>query len=88
VVGVLHARLAKRVPPPPAGSWGPSLNGDEHLLLATLYAVLGRTSEAIEQLEMAVDKGYRNYVYIRVHPDLESLSGNPRFQTLLRKVLK
>ncbi len=51
---------------------------------ACACAQLGRTEEALEWLEKAIDSGYRNFSWMRRDDDLEPLRGDRRFERLTR----
>ncbi len=65
-----------------------SVTGDDSLGAALASAVLGMTDEALDQLELAVKKDLHNYIWIKVHPDLQNLYGNPRFEALVNRNIK
>jgi eukaryotic-like serine/threonine-protein kinase len=64
------------------------LNPKEYFLLAQFYSIGGKTEKAMEQLELAIAGGFNNYVYMKIHPNLDNLAADPRFQALLRQHLK
>ncbi|HKB71523.1 MAG TPA: protein kinase [Thermoanaerobaculia bacterium] len=53
-----------------------------HYNTACTYCSLGRKSEAIEALKQAWKFGYRDSVWVRRDPDLNSLHGDPDFEKL------
>jgi len=55
-------------------------------LSGAVLAVAGRTDEALDALERAVDEGYRESRWLRRSPDLDSLRGHPRFEALVERV--
>ncbi|MDP9227351.1 MAG: protein kinase [Actinomycetota bacterium] len=54
--------------------------------LARTYASLGERDQALTWLEQTYDRGTGLVVYLKVHPQFDSLRGEPRFQRLLQKV--
>lgn len=54
--------------------------------VACNFATLGRTDEAIDFLEKAVEKGTINAEWAKNDEDLMKLRGNPRFETLLESL--
>lgn len=64
------------------------LDPSGHFGNAQLFSVQGKTQEAIDQLELLFEKGYRDYVWIKIHPDFQPLYDEPRFKDLIRRVLK
>ena len=57
-----------------------------HAERAGLLTLLGRTDEAIETLERAVEAGFRNVVWTRIMSDLRALHGDPRLEAILAKM--
>jgi len=55
---------------------------------AQLLAVQDRKSEALDYLEKAFEKGYRDLVWIKLHPDLQSLQGEVRYKDLIYKYFR
>jgi hypothetical protein len=49
-------------------------------------AQLGETDKAIASLEQACDEHSYGIIYLKVHPNLDPLRQDPRFQALLRRV--
>ncbi|MFQ6114341.1 MAG: tetratricopeptide repeat protein, partial [bacterium] len=65
-----------------------TVDSTKHFRLAQLLCVLGKKQEALDQLELAVQKGFTNYIWMKIHPDLQTLYGEPRFIALMNRVLK
>lgn len=64
-------------------------NGPEaHFEVAQLFSFQGRAQEAVNHLELATQTGFRNYIWMKIHPDLQGLQTEPRFQELLGRVLR
>ena len=55
---------------------------------AGFLSLQGRNAEALEHLQRAVDRGFRNFVWMKIHVDLEPLAAEPRFQSLIANLLK
>ena len=72
ILGELTAARSQRV----VSAWG----------LAALHACLGDTDEAFRWLDTAVEEGATGLVFLRVHPRVDSLRMDPRFEVLLRRV--
>jgi tetratricopeptide (TPR) repeat protein len=64
------------------------LSSGDHFAFAQISAAMGRTDEALESLELAIKNGFRNYIWMKVHPDMHNLNGHKRFQSMLARVLK
>jgi serine/threonine protein kinase/Tfp pilus assembly protein PilF len=54
---------------------------------ATLLSAQGRKQEALDYLELAIRRGYRDYIVIKIVPDLQNLHEEPRFKKLMDEVL-
>ena len=52
-------------------------------LAAVLVAVLVWFS-----IQLAIQKGFQNYIWLTIHTDLDNLRDQPRFKALLNRVLK
>ena len=59
-----------------------------HLQAAFVLSLLDDKKEAVEQLELAIQNGYTNYIWLKMHPDLLPLHGYPAFEQLMGKVIK
>jgi tetratricopeptide (TPR) repeat protein len=55
---------------------------------ARLRSVQGRADEALTLLERAEKNGLHDFGWVKLNPDLRSLSGEPRFVALLKRNLK
>jgi eukaryotic-like serine/threonine-protein kinase len=74
-----------------AMSWahrGMALDPSKHFEYATVLSLNQQKQEAIEQLRMAIQAGYRHYIFIKIHPDLQPLQGETQFEKLLADVIK
>ena len=67
---------------------GFALDPNKHFEYAAALSLEGRKHEAVTQLQLAVQHGYQNYVWIKIHPDLQALYGDLEFQKLLADVIK
>ena len=56
--------------------------------LACSYALIGQTDNALKNLSKAVDLGYNDVDHLRNDHDLAALKTDPRFQTLVRKLVE
>jgi len=52
-------------------------------MMSPLYALMGRDTEALDWLELAVNRGFVNYGFLEREPFLKKLHGNPRFSEIL-----
>jgi tetratricopeptide (TPR) repeat protein/DNA-binding winged helix-turn-helix (wHTH) protein len=67
---------------------GLALDPNRHFEYATVLSLNQHKSEAIEQLRAAIQKGYPYPIFIKIHPDLQALHGEPQFEQLLAGVIK
>jgi len=65
-----------------------ALDPSQHFEYANFLSIEGRRDDAIHHLQLAIERGYRNFVWMKVGPDLEPLAGDPRFGTLVATGLK
>jgi serine/threonine protein kinase/Flp pilus assembly protein TadD len=70
------------------GRQGFEIDSSAHFEFAQLLTLMQRHQEALDHLERAVDAGFRNFIWIKLHPDLWDLRNEARFQQLLKRVLK
>lgn len=87
----LSAVLARQGQKEAAFSWarkGLALDPSKHFEYAIVLSLTRRKDEAIEQLRMAVQSGYHGYIFIKIHPDLQFLHGDPEFEKLLADLIK
>ena len=54
--------------------------------LGYLYVALGRTNDALDQFERALDERDPTLVWLTVAPRVDPLRSEPRFQAILRKI--
>ncbi len=64
------------------------LDPSRHFDYATLLCLNHQKQEAVKQLRLAIQTGYRNYVWIRIHSDLQELHGDPDFEKLISELIK
>jgi len=65
-----------------------AIDSTQHFVYAQLLTLHGQTQEAIDQLELAVQKGNQNYIAMKIHMDLQLLNNEPRFMELLNRLMK
>ena len=54
--------------------------------IAALHATLGDVDEAFRWLDIAVEERATGLIFLRVHPRIDRIRQDPRYQALLRKV--
>ena len=57
-----------------------------HVERAGLQVLLGKTDDALDTLERAVQNGYRNIVWLRINTDLHALHGHPRLEDIIAQM--
>ena len=65
-----------------------AMDPSKHFEFSQLLCLQGKRQEALDRLELAIQRGFGNYIRMKIHPDLQSLYNEPRFQDLLNRVLK
>ncbi|MFQ6617544.1 MAG: hypothetical protein ACE5QV_02540 [Fidelibacterota bacterium] len=65
-----------------------AIDSTQHFGFAQLLSVQGKKQDALDQLELAIQKGFRNYIWIKIHPDMQVLYDEPGFKDLMSRVLK
>jgi tetratricopeptide (TPR) repeat protein len=65
-----------------------SLDSTKHFEFATIYCLQDNIPEALNQIETALNDGYRNLTWLKMHPDLQRLRYDIRFHGLLDKYFK
>jgi len=84
-LGLVHTRLGEKERGLEIGQKGIEIDPDQHFGYARLLSVQGKTQEAIDQLGSAIQKGFRNYIELRINSDLQSLQNEPEFLALLER---
>lgn len=64
------------------------MDTSRHEKFAELLNLQGRTTEAVEEINKALIKGYRDIVWLKVNPDYQALQNVPEFKSLLTKYFK
>jgi tetratricopeptide (TPR) repeat protein len=52
-------------------------------IVASLYVLIGHDVEALDLLELAVNRGFYNYILLEREPFLKRLNTNPRFRAIV-----
>ena len=58
-----------------------------HLEAACVLSLLGQKKEAVEQMELAIQNGYKFYVWLTMDPDLLPLHSYQPYEQLMAKVI-
>jgi len=67
---------------------GTDANGEIYFGLSRVSAAQGDRSRALELLEESIEHGYSDFIWMKIHPDLESLYDTPRFKQLVEQRLE
>jgi tetratricopeptide (TPR) repeat protein len=62
-----------------------SLDSTKHFEFAVILSAQGNISKSLDELEMALKNGYRHLTWIKMHPDIQKLEDEPRYQDLIRE---
>jgi tetratricopeptide (TPR) repeat protein len=65
-----------------------SIDSTKYFDFATVLCLQGNIPESIDQIEKALESGYRNLTWLKMNPDLEKLRFDIRFRNLLQKYFK
>ena len=77
--GTLLSRLGNISEGMEAGRKSYELDTANHLNYAKMLAVAYNKQDALRNLEVALEKGYRNHCWLKMDPDLSSLQEDERF---------
>jgi tetratricopeptide (TPR) repeat protein len=83
--GIVLTRLGEMEEGLEAGMKGIAMDTSNHFNIARFLAVQGKTIEALDHLEIALEQGYRQIVWIKMEPDMALLWDEPRYKQLLNQ---
>jgi tetratricopeptide (TPR) repeat protein len=83
--GSVLTRLGEKQKGLESGMKGFEMDTSNHFDFARFLAVQGRTVEALDQLEISLEQGYRDICWIKMEPDIGLLRDEPRFKQLLKQ---
>ncbi|MBT8204407.1 MAG: tetratricopeptide repeat protein [Eudoraea sp.] len=81
--GILLTRMGDKNAGWEIGKRGIEIDSTIYFEYAQLLAVQDRKEEALDYLEKALESGYRDLVWIKLHPDLQVLHTEARFNDLI-----
>ena len=87
-LGVALTRLGKKEEGWTIGRKAIEIDSSNHFGFARLLCLQDKKQEAIAQLAKAIDGGFTNYIWMKIHPDFQSLYDQAGFMELLNKALK
>jgi serine/threonine-protein kinase len=87
-LGIVRTRMGQNDGARSAIAKATAIDSAAHLGYARLGSVRGNASDSIEQIVRAIDGGYRDLIYLKVHPDFQLLRSDPRLNELLDQHLK
>ena len=76
-------RLGENEKSTQAGIRAFEMDSSRHMDYAQLLSVQNDEDQALNQVELALENGYREFCWIKMNPDLAGLQGEPRFLELL-----
>lgn len=81
--GIILTRLGEKDAGWEIGKRAMELDSTIYFEYSQLLAVQGQKIEALDYLEKALEDGYRDLVWIKLHPDLQILHEEERFKNLM-----
>jgi len=84
-IGTAHARLNDMDSTKLMLQKAIEVDSTAHYEFATLLCLMGKIPEAVEEIEKALENGYRNLTWLKMNPDLQIIQNDDRFRTLLDK---
>ena len=87
-IAVARTRLGQTAEAQAAEAKARLIDPNRYLATARLRAIQGRTDEALTSLERGEKNGLHDFGWVKLNPDLQSLSAQPRFVALLHRNLK
>jgi serine/threonine protein kinase/tetratricopeptide (TPR) repeat protein len=84
-MGIALTRLGKKNLGWQVGRKGIEIDSTLHHRIAELLTVQGKKEEALEQLHKAFEKGFRDYVWIKLNPNLHILHNETSYNNLINK---
>ncbi|MGA2261647.1 MAG: tetratricopeptide repeat protein [Acidobacteriota bacterium] len=65
-----------------------ALDLDDHFGFAQFHSLEGKPDVAVHELELAIQKGWRNHIWTKINSDFQNLYDDQRFRALLASCLK
>jgi tetratricopeptide (TPR) repeat protein len=65
-----------------------AIDSTQHFDFATVLCSQGNIPEALDQIEKALEKGYRDLTWLKMNPSIQILQNEPRFHALLKQYFK
>jgi serine/threonine protein kinase/tetratricopeptide (TPR) repeat protein len=87
-IAIAQARLGEAAQSQAAEEKAHSIDPTLYFDTARLRSIQGRTDEALALLERAEKNGQHDFGWVKVNPDLQNVSTQPRFVALIRRNLK
>jgi tetratricopeptide (TPR) repeat protein len=84
-IGTAHARLNDMDSTRLMLQKAIEVDSTAHYEFSTLLCLMGKIPEAIEEIENALENGYRNLTWLKMNPDLQIIQNDDRFIALLNK---
>ncbi len=87
-LGVVSARLNDMVSSEKMLRKALSIDSTVYDRYAEIFCQQGKIPEALDQVEKALKKGYRDLFWLKADPDLKPLQNEPRFRELINEFFK
>jgi tetratricopeptide (TPR) repeat protein len=87
-IGAITARLGDFESSRKALQKAIELDSTRHEKFAELLCLQGKITEALNETEKALKRGYRDIVWLKINPDYQALQNEARFRNLLEKYFK
>ena len=60
-------------------------NADLYYSISGVYGRMGKTEQALDNLRIAFEKGYKDLIYIEDDTDIAALRDNPQYKALIQQ---
>jgi len=84
-IGAIAARMSDFEASGKALQKAMEIDSTRHEKFAEVLCLQGKIHEALDEIEKALEKGYRDIVWLKINPDYQALQKEVRFQSLLHK---
>jgi serine/threonine protein kinase/Tfp pilus assembly protein PilF len=85
--GIALTRVGKKELGWEVGLKGVEMDSSLHVRIAEFLIVQGKKQEALDQLEMALNSGYKDFTWLKLNPDFHHLYNDTRYKNLLSRFI-
>ncbi len=86
-LGVALTRVGKKDRGWEVGRMALDIDSTLHIRIAEFLSVQDKNQEALDQLEMALSNGYRDFTWLKLNPDFHNLYHDARYKKLLSRFI-